>query len=52
MTAQILETEIGRDAPLRECFAASSSIFRYRRVARSANQFRELAEEVRGLLDG
>lgn len=52
MASQVLQTEIGRDAPLRECFAASSSIFRYRRVARSAAQFRDLAQEVRGLLHG
>jgi chromosome partitioning protein len=52
MASQVLETEIGRDAPLRECFAASSSIFRYRKVARSAIQFRDLAMEIRGLLHG
>lgn len=52
MSAQVFQTEIGRDAPLRECFAAKSSIFRYRRAARSAVQFRELAQEVVELLHG
>lgn len=51
LAAQVLQTEIGRDAPLRECFAAKSSIFRYRRAARSAGQFRELADEIMGLLN-
>lgn len=49
---QVFQTEIGRDAPLRECFAAKSSIFRYRRGARSALQFQALAEEVMEALDG
>lgn len=52
LESQVLRTEIGRDAPLRECFAASSSIFRYRRASRSAIQFRDLALEVGGLLNG
>ena len=43
---QVLTTEIGRDAPLRESFAAQASIFRHRRTARSAEQFRKLADEV------
>jgi len=50
--AQVLQTEIGRDAPLRECFAAKASIFRYRRGARSAIQFQALAEEIKGVLGG
>jgi chromosome partitioning protein len=43
---QVLQTEIGRDAPLRECFAARMSILRYRRGARSAGQFLALADEI------
>ena len=50
--AQVLQTEVGRDAPLRECFAAKASIFRYRRGARSAIQFQALAEEIRGVCGG
>lgn len=50
--AQVFRTVVGRDAPLRECFAARQSIFRYRRTARSAAQFQELAAEVKGLLHG
>lgn len=42
----LLQTMIGRDAPLRECFAARESIFRYRRTARSAAQFLALAHEI------
>lgn len=49
--AQVLSTEIGRDAPLRECFAARMSILRYRRGARSATQFLALAEEITEALD-
>jgi chromosome partitioning protein len=49
---QVFQTEIGRDAPLRECFAAKSSIFRYRRGARSALQFQALAEEITEALHG
>jgi chromosome partitioning protein len=44
--ARMLETVIGRDAPLREAFLAQASIFRHRRTARSAGQFQALAEEV------
>lgn len=44
--SQVFRTVVGRDAPLRECFAAKESIFRYRRVARSATQFKELASEL------
>jgi len=44
--AQMMETVIGRDAPLREAFLAQSSIFRHRRTARSAGQFHALADEV------
>lgn len=44
--AQVFHTTIGRDAPLRECFAAKESIFRYRRKARSAAQFQDLAAEL------
>jgi chromosome partitioning protein len=43
----VLHTVIGRDAPLRECFASKESIFRYRRTARSAQHFRELAAELK-----
>ena len=43
---QVFRTVLGRDAPLRECFAARESIFRYRRTARSATLFRELAHEL------
>ena len=43
---RVLETVIGRDAPLREAFLAQASIFRHRRSARSASQFQALAEEV------
>lgn len=49
---QVFKATIGRDAPLRECFAAKESIFRYRRNARSATQYRELAQELRRHLDG
>lgn len=44
--AQVMETVIGRDAPLREAFLAQASIFRHRRTARSAGQFQFLAQEV------
>jgi chromosome partitioning protein len=44
--SQVLRSEIGRDAPLRECFAARMSILRYRRGARSAGQFLALADEI------
>jgi chromosome partitioning protein len=44
------QTIIGRDAPLRDCYNHAESIFRYRRSARSAGQFRSLAQEVQGLL--
>ncbi|HEY0735121.1 MAG TPA: ParA family protein [Herpetosiphonaceae bacterium] len=47
---QVFRTTIGRDAPLRECFAAKESIFRYRKTARSAGQFRELVDELKGRL--
>ena len=47
---QMFQTIVGRDAPLRECYNLGQSIFRYRRSARSASQFRELAAEVRSLL--
>lgn len=47
---QLFQTIIGRDAPLRECYNAAQSIFRYRRSARSAGQFRALANEVKDLL--
>jgi chromosome partitioning protein len=47
---QVFNTVIGRDAPLRECFATRESIFRYRRTARSAGQFQALATEVKGML--
>lgn len=50
--AQVFKTVVGRDAPLRECFAAKESIFRYRRVARSAVQFREFATELQEQLNG
>jgi chromosome partitioning protein len=43
----MLQTSISRDAPLREAFGAQESIFRYRRSARSATQFRALAQEVK-----
>jgi len=43
----VFRTVIGRDAPLRECFALKESIFRYRRTARSAAHFRELAAELK-----
>ena len=43
---QVFTTVIGRDAPLRECFAAQASIFRYRRTARSAALFRDLGHEL------
>jgi chromosome partitioning protein len=49
--SQVLRTEIGRDAPLRECFAARMSILRYRRNARSASQFLALAAEITEALD-
>lgn len=49
---QMLQTAIGRDAPLRECFAAQASIFRYRRSARSAGQFQALADEIKGCFHG
>ncbi len=42
----VFTTFIGRDAPLRECFAAQASIFRYRRTARSAGLYRDLAHEL------
>ena len=48
---QVLRTEIGRDAPLRECVAARMSILRYRRNARSASQFLALAAEITEVLD-
>ena len=48
---RVLETVIGRDAPLREAFLAQASIFRHRRTARSAGQFQALAEEVMRRLD-
>lgn len=48
---QVFRTEIGRDAPLRECFAARMSILRYRRGARSAAQFLALADEIMEALD-
>lgn len=48
---RMLETVIGRDAPLREAFLAQASIFRHRRTARSASQFQALAEEVMRKLD-
>jgi cellulose biosynthesis protein BcsQ len=43
---QIFRTVRGRDAPLRECSAFNESIFQYRRTARSAGQFRNLALEL------
>ncbi len=43
---RVCQTMIGRDAPLRECFAAKESILRYRRTSRSAAQFRDLAKEL------
>ncbi len=49
---QVFRTVLGRDAPLRECFAAKESIFRYRRTARSAGLFRELARELTECFDG
>ncbi len=49
--SQVLRTEIGRDAPLRECFAARRSILRYRRGARSTTQFLALANEIMETLD-
>ena len=48
---QMLQSEIGRDAPLRECFTARMSILRYRRNARSASQFLALATEITEALD-
>ncbi len=48
--SQFFRTTIGRDSPLRECFAAKESIFRYRKNARSAGQFRELVDELKGRL--
>lgn len=48
--AQVFNAVIGRDAPLRECFAAKESIFKYRRNARSAAQFRDFATELQGIL--
>jgi chromosome partitioning protein len=48
---QVFETVIGRDAPLRECFATRESIFRYRRTARSAGQFQSLVTEVKERLN-
>jgi len=50
--AEVFATMIGRDAPLRECFAAQASIFRYRRAARSAGMYRELAGELMEHLRG
>jgi chromosome partitioning protein len=47
---QLFQTIIGRDAPLRECYNTAQSIFRYRRAARSASQFRALAHEVKDLV--
>jgi chromosome partitioning protein len=44
--SRLLDTLIGRDAPLREAFLMQVSIFRHRRTARSALQFQTLAEEV------
>jgi chromosome partitioning protein len=49
---QVFRAVLGRDAPLRECFAAKESIFRYRRTARSSAVFRELALELMERLDG
>ncbi len=43
---RVFSTVIGRDAPLRECAALAASIFSYRRTARSAVQFRALADEL------
>ncbi len=42
----MFSTVIGREAPLREAFGDQQSIFRYRRTARSATLYRELAHEV------
>lgn len=50
--AQVCATVIGRDAPLRECFAAKASVFRYRRTARSARQLQQLAAELQEVLRG
>jgi chromosome partitioning protein len=47
---RVFQTFIGRDAPLRECTALCESIFQYRRSARSASQFQELAREMLALL--
>lgn len=47
---QMFQTFIGRDAPLRECYNQAQSIFRYRRTARTASQFRALAQEVVDIL--
>ncbi len=49
--SQVFRAVLGRDAPLRECFAAKESIFRYRRAARSAGVFREVAQELMERLD-
>jgi hypothetical protein len=49
---QVLQTAIGRDAPLGEYFSAQASIFRYRRSARSAGQFLALADEIKGCFHG
>ncbi|GAC1540775.1 MAG: chromosome partitioning ATPase ParA [Herpetosiphon sp.] len=47
---RVFQTVIGRDAPLRECFAAKESILRYRRNSRSAVQYRDLAKELQGIM--
>ncbi len=49
--AQVFDVVLGRDAPLRECYGAQQSIFRYRPSARSAAGFRELATEVSEVRD-
>ncbi|HEX6289398.1 MAG TPA: ParA family protein [Herpetosiphonaceae bacterium] len=48
----VFNTCIGRDAPLREAFGSQESIFRYRRSARSATAFRDLAAEIVERLNG
>ena len=48
---RVFDVVLGRDAPLRECFGAQQSIFRYRPSARSAANFRDLATEVMEVRD-
>jgi chromosome partitioning protein len=47
----VFDVVLNRDAPLRECFGAQQSIFRYRPAARSAAYFRQLAANVKEVLD-